>query len=129
LIFFHKLIKEYGSHFHRRDEVKECDHFKMLLDFYAGQLMSSLSSKMIDHEVRLKALMRNTNKQDESGYRKEHRELARLMSAYEKEFQCYKHELFQLIEKVLVRGKLNGHDKPIENGRQTVNQHISPPFS
>lgn len=128
LIFFQKLIKEYGEQLHRRDEVKECDHFKMLLDYYAGQLMSSLSNKMVHHEVRLKSLMRNTKKQDESDYRKEHGELTRLMSAYKQEFQCYKNELFQLIEKVLVRNKLNDYHEHNENGKTVLNQHSEPPF-
>jgi hypothetical protein len=129
LIFFQKLIKEYGEHLHRREEVRECDHFKMLLDYYAGQLMTSLTNKMINHEVRLKALMRNTKRQDESEYRKEHRELDRLMSAYEKEFQCYKHELFQLIEKVMVRNKLNGQDDHMEEQLQIIDLHNVPPSS
>ena len=129
LTFFEKLIKDYGEQLHRREDVRECDHFKMLLDYYAGQLMTSLTTKMINHEVRLKALMRNAKKQDESDYRKEHQELARLMNAYEKEFQCYKIELYQLVEKVLVRNKLNGHEMPVQHEILITDLNNVPPSS
>jgi hypothetical protein len=51
------------------------------------------------------------------------------MSAYEKEFQCYKHELFQLIEKVMVRNKLNGQDDHMEEQLQIIDLHNVPPSS
>jgi hypothetical protein len=101
----------------------------MLLDYYAGQLMDSLTKKMIHHEVRLKALMRNAKKQDEADYRKEHGELTRLMNAYEKEFQCYKNELYQLVEKVLVRNKLNGYEMPAQHEILITDLNNVPPSS
>jgi len=129
LIFFQKLIKEYGEQLHRREDVRECDHFKMLLDYYAGQLMTSLTKKMNNHEVRLKALMRNRKKQDEANYRKEHAELTRLMNAYENEFQCYKNELYQLVEKVMVRNKLNGYEVPAQHEILITDLNNVPPSS
>jgi hypothetical protein len=101
LAFFKKLIDEYGKELHRRDDVEERNHFKLLLNFYANDLMGSLTAKIQNHETSLKPLMKNRNSQDESTYRSEHKTLSYQIRAFEKEFLCYKNELYLLMEKVL----------------------------
>ncbi|HEX5172309.1 MAG TPA: hypothetical protein VFW11_24205 [Cyclobacteriaceae bacterium] len=106
LTFFQKLIAEYGTQLQLRDHIKEREHFKMLLNYYKNQLMNTYSGKMIRHEEKLKSLMSDGMRQEESKYRDEHHELERQINTFEKELQCFKHELYLLIEKVLLRNKL-----------------------
>lgn len=103
--FFQKILDEYGSHLQLREDLKEREHFKMLLDYYRNKLMHSFSVKMIKHEAKLKYLLNGERMQNEYHYRDEHRELERQITAFEKEFQAYKHELYLLIEKVLLKNK------------------------
>ena len=110
LDFFDKIIKQYGTQLQGREDIKEREHFKLLLKFYKDKLMHSLSTKMLKHEAKLKFLLNDGNMQNEFNYRDEHRDLERQIGAFEKEFQCYKNELYHLIEKVLVRNKRNNHD-------------------
>jgi hypothetical protein len=110
LAFFQKLISQYGTHLQLREHIREREHFKMLLNYYKDQLMKSFMSKMIKHEDKLKLLLSDGKKQDESTYRNEHSELERQINAFEKELHCFKHELYLLIEKVLLKNKLKNHD-------------------
>lgn len=107
LQFFKKLINVYGSQLHLREQIHERDHFTMLLDYYSGELMDSLSKKIHDHEDHLRPLTKNVNSQDENEYRAEHRALEKQMKAIEREFLCYKSELFSLVEKVMFRNNQN----------------------
>ena len=107
LQFFKKLIKLYGSQLHLREQILERDHFMMLLHYYSGELMDLLLKKIHDHESHLKPLIKEVNSQDENEYRAEHRALEKQMRAIEREFHCYKGELFALIEKVMFRKNQN----------------------
>jgi hypothetical protein len=105
LSFFRKLIDQYGRQLHLREEINEREHFRFLLSFYSGELMNSLSNKIRLHETNLKPLIRGKNTQDEQAYRDEHQQLEKQMKAIEREFHCYKGELFSLVEKVIAKQK------------------------
>lgn len=110
LSFFQKLISEYGTQLQLREHIREREHFRMLLNYYKDQLMNSFTNRMIIHESKLRSLLSDGQKQDESKYREEHGELERQINAFEKELRCFKHELYLLIEKVLIRNKQKNHD-------------------
>lgn len=105
LAFFKKLINGYGTKLSHRENVKEREHLALLLDFYAGGLMDELTAKISEHEAHLATLVQASTRQNENHYRIEHRALEKRFSAFDEEFQCYKHELYSLIEKVMIDKK------------------------
>lgn len=106
LEFFKKLIDRYGAKLNFRHDINEKEHFNFLLTYYAGELMGDLTNRIHQHEARLKPLLKNQSEQDERGYRVEHTTLERDMTIIENEFQCYKNELYTLIEKVIAKIKI-----------------------
>jgi hypothetical protein len=107
LVFFKKLIDQYGTKLHLREQIKEREHFKFLLDYYSGELMDELTRKINEHEIHLKPLISKRNSQDEDEYRSEHRVIEKQVRSIEQEFLSYKGELFSLVEKVMARKNQN----------------------
>jgi hypothetical protein len=105
LAFFGRLIDQYGKDLCLRDEIRELNHFRFLLNYYSSDLMNSLAARIGNHEVHLGLLMKELERQDESGYRTEHNALARQVQAFEQEYLCFKNELYGLLEKALNRSK------------------------
>lgn len=103
LAFFKKLMDDYGRDLHMRNQIEEREHFKQLLSYYTDGLMNSLTIRIRQHEASLKQLLNAKDKQDETSYRLDHKTLEFQISTFQKEFQSYKHELYSLIEKVLVK--------------------------
>lgn len=101
LEFFRKLIDKFGRRLNLEDDISEREHFKLLLSYYSGELLKSLTQKIIQHESRLKPLLKNALYQDEGTYRTEHSAIQKELNTVENEFQCYKNELYKLIEKVM----------------------------
>ena len=105
LAFFKKLISQYGSKLNFRRDIDEKEHFNFLLSYYSGELMSSLTARIHNHEAKLKTLVNNKAKQDEKSYRAEHHAIEHEVRVIEHEFQCYRNELYTLIEKVMTKIK------------------------
>jgi DNA primase large subunit len=100
LAFFQKLLDQYASRFISTDDKKQVDHFQNIILYYNGELVDTLSAKLRLHEKKLAEILETRN-ESKTEYFKEHDDLMNELDSLNTQFNQYKEELFNFIEKVM----------------------------
>jgi len=106
--FFSRLIPKYRQELRTRTQMQELNHVRFLLDYYENELIPLLETRLSAQKAHLRTLMEPRLLQDESTARNTQALLADQFSAFEKEFACFRDELFALLEKAVSRHKGQG---------------------
>ena len=100
LKFFQQLLDSNAPKFGAVEDKKKIDHFQNLIIYYSGELVDELNAKLRKHEGSLARMLQSKNESD-TVYFREHQGLMIELQAFSDNFQSYRYELFDFIERVL----------------------------
>lgn len=100
LIFFQKLLDQYGSKFSAQDDKKRLDHFQSIVTYYKGELIDSYATRLRLHEKKLAEMFESMD-ETRTEYFKEHDGLMGELESLQTQFIKNKEDLFGFIEKVM----------------------------
>ena len=95
-----KFLDRYSSKFPALEDKKRLDHFQNLMIYYSGELVPEINRKIRLHEGDLARLIREKNGRI-TKYITEHRELMEQVASFSKNYDEYRHDLYEFIERVM----------------------------
>jgi hypothetical protein len=100
LRFFQKLLDKYAPKFSSVEDKKKIDHFQNLIIYYSGELIDEINKKLRHHEANLGQMLQEKNQADTT-YVAEHQDLLEQVESFAKNFDEYRHDLYDFVEKVM----------------------------
>jgi len=104
--FFSRLIPKYRPELRTRTQIQELNHVRFLLDYYENELIPLLEARLAAQKAQLRTLMEPRELQDESSCRHTQATLAEQFNSFDKEFTCFRDELFALMENAVGNSKM-----------------------